>query len=89
MTSGKVCKKCDNPLCDTDRECISPSRYKPCPFCESTEVVMGYCSESHRSFFVECESCGAQGPEIPIDSIKQRESGRKKATEAWNIRSKA
>ena len=59
-------------------------KLKPCPFCKNDSVEIGYCSESYRSFFIECTECGAQGPDIEISHIKHRESGRHKAAEAWN-----
>ena len=65
------------------------SRYKPCPFCASENISMSYCSESYKSFVVECGDCKAAGPEIPIDHVKERTSGREYATDSWNKRNQA
>ena len=57
----------------------------PCPFCGG-QASMGYCSESYKSFAVICDKCGSEGPDVPIDTVKERESGRHKAADLWNIR---
>ena len=36
--------------------------FKPCPFCGSMNLVLGYEGQPVRRFFVICNDCKAQGP---------------------------
>lgn len=42
-------------LCVTE---LCMSELKPCPFCSSISVVL---RQSHRTYFVDCDDCGARG----------------------------
>jgi Lar family restriction alleviation protein len=58
----------------------------PCPFCGSDKSSISYCSEDYKSFVVVCDECRSEGPEVPVHTVKKRESGRHKAAELWNTR---
>jgi Lar family restriction alleviation protein len=57
---------------------------KPCPFCGSTDVVVGYRDTEYMGFFFfACQNCSTQGP-----CVKHGDHYESRATEAWNTRAK-
>jgi len=55
---------------------------KPCPFCASTDLrfiawVVGTGNNTHREHAVQCDNCGANGP---------NDLGESGAIEMWNMR---
>jgi Lar family restriction alleviation protein len=64
----------------------------PCPFCGSHDVAVIE-GETFRWRLVECHGCGAQGPDIRIQTMgsgtleKWEATARKAAMAEWNKRS--
>ena len=56
-------------------------KLKPCPFCGSEDITIGYClrGDKTREAYIECIECGASG--YPYTK-------EKKAIDAWNRRAK-
>ncbi len=59
---------------------------KPCPFCGSNKITIGYLEQPARYFITSCLNCGAHGPKI------ERHMASDEYTESmiqWNRRAEA
>ena len=63
---------------------------KPCPFCGGSKIATQE-GTTFRWRYAYCEECGAQGPEVRVDTLStdrpaaEAEASRK-AIEVWNER---
>ena len=60
-----------------------PKTALPCPFCGNATLTFNGEAGPRQTTWVECETCNAQGPEIP-DS--ESEDNKANALDAWNVR---
>ena len=60
-----------------DDEQVALKLAKPCRFCGSCSLSIGFQDTGFRSYFVRCQGCGAQGP-------KSEEIER--AVAVWNVK---
>jgi Lar family restriction alleviation protein len=63
----------------------------PCPFCGHPEIAVVEGS-TFRWLLAECQSCGASGPEVRVQTIgpgspdEWRQAGEADALSEWNTR---
>lgn len=59
---------------------------KPCPFCGSDRITMGYMGQPGILIFITCSGCGAQGPSVGSNSASGGSFDGDKALKLWNKR---